>query len=207
MPVKKSKERRPYKSNARAAAAEDTRARIIAAARDLLAGGKDSPSFSLDAVARVADVTRLTVYNQFESKRGLLEAIFDDTARKGGLHDLQSVLADADVDRAIQRFVSVFCRFWSAHGSVFPKFSAVAKLDDEISASLKQRSERRRQALKVLIRRMSPAPRKPDDLVDLLYSLTSFELFDSLSVRNRSATAIEAMIQQLVTDAIRRSTS
>jgi AcrR family transcriptional regulator len=205
MPVKKAKERRPYKSNARAAAAEDTRARIVAAARDVLAGGKDSPGFSLDAVARAADVTRLTVYNQFESRRGLLEAVFDDTARRGGLHDLRSVLADADVDRAMQRFVNVFCRFWSAHGSVFPKFSAVARLDDEISASLKQRTERRRQALKVLIGRMSPAPKKPEDLIDLLYSLTSFELFDSLSVRNRSAAAIEAMIQQLVADAIRRS--
>src|SRR4030081_3921181 len=107
MPVKNSS--RLYRSPQRAAAAEETRARLVAAACTLLRGGKDSPPFSLDAVARQAGVTRLTVYNQFQSKRGLLEPVFDDLAQRGGLSELPQVFAEADPDKAIRRFVTVFC--------------------------------------------------------------------------------------------------
>ena len=34
---------------------------------------------AIDAVARQAGVARMTVYYQFESKKGLLEALLDDT--------------------------------------------------------------------------------------------------------------------------------
>jgi AcrR family transcriptional regulator len=187
----------------REAAAGETRARIVDAARTLLAGGKDVPAFSLEAVAREAGVTRLTVYNAFESKRGLLEGVFDDMARQGGLFELPSVFAEPDTDEALSRLVSTFCRFWAYHGKVLPKFSAVAKLDDEIAQSLKQRSERRRQVLTVLIGRIASG-QDQTDLVDVLFALTSFEMFDALSVRRRSDKAVEALIQQLVVDSLKR---
>jgi AcrR family transcriptional regulator len=187
----------------REAASDETRARIVAAARTLLAGGKDVPAFSVDAVAREAGVTRLTVYNKFESRRGLLEAVFDDMARQGGLFELPSVFAEPDTAKALNRFVAVFCKFWASHGKVLPKFSAVAKLDDEIAQSLKRRSERRRQALTVLVGRLV-AGQDQAELVDLLFALTSFEMFDALSVRQRSDKAVQALIQQLVDDSLKR---
>jgi len=195
--------RKPYRSEVREAAADQTRARIVDAARTLLAGGKDVPAFSLEAVAREAGVTRLTVYNAFESKRGLLEAVFDGMAREGGLFELPSVFTEPNTEKALSRLVSVFCRFWASHRKVLPKFSAVAKLDDEIAESLKQRSERRRQVLTVLIGRMATG-QDQTDLVDVLFALTSFEMFDALSVRRRSDTAVEALIQELVDDSLKR---
>jgi AcrR family transcriptional regulator len=195
--------RKAYHSEVRKAAMDETRARIIAAARVLLTGGKDVPAFSLDAVAREAGVTRLTIYNTFESKRGLLEAVFDDAARQGGLLELPSVFAEPDVTKALLSFVSVFCRFWASHGKVFPKISAVAQLDDEIAHSLKHRSERRRQALTVLVGRMVSGQDQAE-LVDVLFALTSFEMFDALSVRRRSDKAVEALIRQLVGDLLKR---
>src|SRR3954471_21348866 len=117
MPVK----RRSYKSEARALAASETHARILEAARELLSGGKNMPAFSLDAVARRAGVTRLTVYNRFESRRGLLEAVFDDTAQRGGLFELSSVMSNPNLDEALRKFVAVFCGFWAANGSLFSK--------------------------------------------------------------------------------------
>src|ERR1700737_510031 len=172
MPVKRIT--RPYRSPHRAAAADETRARLVAAACPLLGSGKNSPAFSLDSVARQAGVTRLTVYNQFQSKRGLLEAVFDDLAQRGGLSELPLVFAEADPDKAIRRFVTVFCRFWAAHAAMLPKFSAVTKLDDEVAASLLARSERRRHALTVLVGRLTAEDEsKNADLVDLLFALTS----------------------------------
>ncbi len=203
MPVKNDP--RPYRSPVRDAAADETRARIIAAARTLLGGGKDLPAFSLDGVARQAGVTRLTVYNQFESKRGLLEAVFDDMAQRGGLFELQAVFAEADADQALRRFVSVFCHFWATHGAVMPKFHAVIKLDDEIATSLNERAERRRPALAVLVKKLMPGTGKANaDLIDVLFALTSFEMFQALSVRNRSAKSVETLVYSLVKQAVDR---
>jgi AcrR family transcriptional regulator len=42
-------------------------------------------AFSLESVAAAAGVTRLTVYKQFGSRGGLLEAVFDRLARAGRL--------------------------------------------------------------------------------------------------------------------------
>lgn len=203
MPVKSGP--RPYRSPVRAAAADETRARILAAARTVLGGGKDLPAFSLEGVARQAGVTRLTVYNQFESKRGLLEAVFDDIAQRGGLFDLPTVLAEPDAELALRRFVSVFCRFWAAHDTVMPRLGAVIKLDDEIAASLKLRTERRRQALTPLVGRLLDVDTKASaDLVDVLFALTGFEMFEALRVRERGAQAIEALLQDLVAQTVAR---
>jgi hypothetical protein len=97
---------------------------------------------------------------------------------------------------------SIFPLFVSRE-KVFPKFSAVAKLDDEIAQSLKQRSERRRQALTVLVGR-NASGQDQAELVDVLFALTSFEIFDALSVRRRSDKEVEALIQQLVDDLLKR---
>lgn len=205
MGVKGKSTRKPYRSELRDAAADVTRTRIMAAARRLLTGGKDLPAFSLDAVAREAGVTRLTVYNQFESKRGLLEAVFDDIAQRGGLFELRSVMADADVMSSLRRVVAVFCRFWASHDRTLAKLAGMTKLDRDIAASLKQRTERRRRALTMLVQRL-PRVREPADLVDVLFALTSFETFEALCVRQRSAAAVEALIWQLVEDSVRSYT-
>jgi len=42
------------------------------------------------------------------------------------------------------------------------------------------------------------------ELVDVLFALTSFEMFDALSVRRRSDKAVEALIRQLVGDLLKR---
>jgi AcrR family transcriptional regulator len=205
MSVKRKTSRKPYRSDRRDAAADVTRTRIVAASRRLLTGGKDLPAFSLDAVAREAGITRLTVYNQFASKRGLVEAVFDDIAERGGLFELRSVMADADVMSSLRRVVAVFCRFWASHDRALAKLAGMTKLDRDIAASLKQRTERRRQVLTVLVERL-PRVRQPADLVDVLFTLTSFETFEALSVRQRSAAAVEALVWQLVEDSVRSYT-
>src|SRR5215831_5930300 len=103
---------RRYRSAVREAAANATHARIIAAARTLLGAPKGITGFSLDAVARKARITRLTVYNQFGSRRALLEAVFDDMAARGGLHRIPGAMASADAHAALRQIVAIFCDFW-----------------------------------------------------------------------------------------------
>jgi hypothetical protein len=88
---------------------------------------------------------------------------------------------------------------------LLPKFSAVTKLDDDVAASLLSRTERRRHALTVLVSRLNvDDERKKPDLIDLLFALTGFDMFWALSVRNRSAESIEALIQDLVEQTMKR---
>src|SRR5713101_2771674 len=79
----------------RAAAAEN-RERVIKAAARSLREDASIASFSLDAVAKAAGVTRLTVYHQFGSRRGLFEAVFDEIARQGGLAEIPDAMAMSD---------------------------------------------------------------------------------------------------------------
>jgi len=131
--------------------------------------------------------------------------VFDDIAERGGLFELRSVLAEADAMASLRRVVAVFCRFWASHDRVLAKLAGMTKLDRDIAASLKQRTERRRGVLTVLVKRLARG-RAPDDLVDVLFTLTSFETFEALSVRQRSAAAVEALIWQLVEDSVRSYT-
>src|SRR5207248_3082979 len=74
---------RPYRLGRRKPAAQRTRARVLRAARELLTARAGAEPFSVEAVARQARVARMTVYHQFGSRRGLLEALFDSFAAGG----------------------------------------------------------------------------------------------------------------------------
>src|SRR5256714_15100932 len=86
---------RPYVSSVRTAAAAAKRDRVIEAAARSLREDASIARFSLDTVAKAAGVTRLTVYNQFGSRRGLLEAVFGDIAPRGGVHEIGRALGVA----------------------------------------------------------------------------------------------------------------
>jgi AcrR family transcriptional regulator len=73
--------RRPYQQTARAAAAEDTRRRIIQAFVARLSTTWFD-EITLDAIAQDADVTVQTVVRRFTSKEGLLQAAAEEMGRE-----------------------------------------------------------------------------------------------------------------------------
>src|SRR5947209_669870 len=87
---------RPYRLGQRQAATELTRARILNATRALLMSSNGYSHFSIDAIARQADVTRMTVYHQFGSKTGLLEGLCDSLAVSGGMEQLATAFRQAE---------------------------------------------------------------------------------------------------------------
>src|SRR4030088_439727 len=95
--------RRAYVSSVRTAAAAEKRDRVVEAAARSLREDASIARFSLDNVAKAAGVTRLTVYHQFGSRRGLLEAVFDDIARRGGLAQIPDAMAMSDPRAALDR--------------------------------------------------------------------------------------------------------
>src|SRR5947207_1168573 len=187
---------RRYVSSVRTAAAAAKRDRVIRAAARLLREGASIASFSLDAVAKAAGVTRLTVYHQFGSRRGLLEAIFDEIARQGGLVEVAEAMAMPDPRAALDRQVEIFCAFWSSDPAVGRLHEAMAT-DPEFAQALIERNERRRTTIDVLIRRIAgkiASARARQDAVDMIFALTSFAMFAMLS-RDRSADNVRKLIK------------
>lgn len=200
---------RPYRSPRRAEAAAQTRERIVAAAAAVLAGPGAAGSFSLDATAKAAGVTRLTVYNQFGSRRALLEAVFDDRARRAGLHRIGEAMADPDPRAGLKRLVAVFGDFWNFERDVTERVHAESTGDPEFVAALRARNERRRDALAILVRRMAKGRPLPDtvtkDLVDVLFALTSYGFFAALASPDRTTEAAAELVATLAEAAVVRA--
>src|ERR1700732_2517273 len=96
---------RPYQLGQRQAASDQTRARILAAARALLMAPDGYSRFSIETVARQADVARMTVYHQFGSKLGLLEGLCDSLAASGGMEQLATAFRLADPLLALREYL------------------------------------------------------------------------------------------------------
>src|SRR5438045_7802158 len=105
---------RPYRLGQRLMATEQTRARILTAARELLLTSDAFTGFSIDAVARQADVARMTVYHQFGSKIGLLEALSDSLAAHGGMEQLANAFRQPGPYKALDEYIRVFGQLWQS---------------------------------------------------------------------------------------------
>ncbi len=193
---------RPYRLGQRQATIEQTRARIIAAARELLVASNGFSGFSIDAVARQADVARMTVYHQFGSKIGLLEALSDSLASRGGMEQLATAFRRSDPLEALDAYITVFSHFWDADRLVMRRLRALAALDPDFEQVVHARDEWRREGLRVITRRLvekygQPAPEAYDEVVNILYTLLSFEYFDTLAGPTRSPEEVAPVVQQL----------
>jgi AcrR family transcriptional regulator len=196
--------RRKYVSRVRTAAAEAKRRQVIEAAAAFLRREPLS-AFSLDTVAKSAGVTRLTVYNQFGSRRGLLEAVFDYLATQGRLERIPEAVVDPQPRRGLERLAEIFCEFWGGDPAVGRLHDAMA-MDSELAQALGERNERRRRDVAALVERLpqsgTDAARRKD-AIDLIFALMSYPMFRLLS-EGRSPDEICTLIRATCDQALAR---
>jgi AcrR family transcriptional regulator len=196
---------RPYQPVERQRVIDAGRERIVAAACELL-DADDDESFSIDAVARRAGVARMTVYNQFESKAGLLEAIFDRIAERGAFGQMAALFKGRpDPLTAFDAMIALFGRFWTENRRVHRRLRSAAMDDPELAAALSARNERRRQVITELLRRLGTAhvsPLPATELTNVLFVLTSFQTFDALAGEGRTPSEVTPLVQRLMRLAI-----
>jgi AcrR family transcriptional regulator len=194
---------RPYNLGRRQDQIAQGRRQILDASRALLGDTSGYAAFTVEAVARRADVARATVYYQFTSKTGLLEAVCDDLADAGGLDQLGAAFTTDDPPEALRRFI-IFGQFWAADRPAMRRLRALAALDPDIHQVVAPRDQRRREGLAVLVDRLRPGlqPSKRNRAIDLLTTLTSFETFDSLAGPDRSLTTVTTDITSLALAAV-----
>ena len=200
---------RPYQLGKRQEQIDESRQRVIDAARSLLAQADSYRSFTVEAVAKQADVAKATVYYQFGSKTGLLEALCDALAAAGGMSGMSASFTDPDPAAGLRTLVGVFARFWAEDRGVMRRLRALAALDPEVGAVIARRDQRRRSALEAIVDRLLDDPehsRSPgrEQLVRTLGMLTSFETFDTFAGPDQPLAEATSEVLRLIDAALRQ---
>ena len=173
---------RAYRLGRRQPSVERTRASILAAARGLLASATGG-TLSVGAVAREAGVSRLTVYNRFGSRAGLLDALAPRP---------EPVPADpaGDPTDLLRQRISRACSSWSADPALY-RHLPIRDRHGELEWD------------RMLAERLADADRlRPGCSIkearDVIGVLTAFETFDRLQQDGRrTAGAVADILMRL----------
>jgi AcrR family transcriptional regulator len=168
---------RPYRLGRREAAVDRTAAAILDAARTLVAAGP-AAGVSVGAVARRAGVSRITVYNRFGSRAGLLRAIVPQP-RTG-------TAEASDPREALRLHLGDVCAQWAAGPALYRNLPTTSEHADR---DLEHR----------LVERLADADAlRPGcslkEAEDVLVMLGSFVVFDGLYKDGRRTPAAVAEI-------------
>jgi len=189
----------------RDAAVDALRAKVLSAARSLLAEPAGS-ALSIDAVAARAGVARSIVHNQFGSVAGLVEALWDELAAHGALAELPRAFERSDARAVLDEFIAIFGRFFDAERLVIRRVKGLAAFDRELARELRVRDEHRRAGLRRLTKQIAARGGivEPGELdaIDVLFTLTAFETFDALAGPERSILDAVPAVQALVRRAL-----
>ena len=176
---------RKYTQQARAAAADETRRRILDAMRDRLRAAP-SEALSIERVAQEAGVARSTVYLVFGSKAGLFEALGQDLLERTGFQRIVDAVALPDARDAVRESLRAAADVYAAERDVSRTIYSMWSLEPEAVRRAFEVVERGRAEgqLRMARRLADEGYLHPDvtveEAADILWVITSFETFDQL---------------------------
>jgi AcrR family transcriptional regulator len=166
---------RPYRLGRRQPAVDQTVRAIASAARELVSE-QPSSAVTVSAIARRAGVSRITVYNRFGSRDGVLEAL---AASPTAL-----LPAHGDAREALRAYLEGCCSRWAASPALFRHLPLPS---DEAAAHEVRELAERLAAADAL--RPGCSLREAEDVIG---ALSSFAVFDRLHRDGRRAPAAVA---------------
>jgi AcrR family transcriptional regulator len=191
---------RAYPKRERKHVVDAGRDKILAAAADVL-NLDDVGAFSLDAVARRAGVTRMTVYNHFGSKGVLLGEVFDLLVERDAFSGMPTLFEAKNLGGALDTFVGMLGRFYDDNRALMLKMVGVAGLDADLDRVLYEKNLRRRRGLEAILSHFG-APKRPaverSELVDTLDVLLSFHTFNSLAGPDRTPAEVVPQVRRMI---------
>ena len=164
--------------------AEETRARIVAAVRELLVEGTYHES-TVEEVADRAGVSRATLYQHFASRLDLVDAICDTLAIHPALLAIREAIGTDDAVQALSRTITNSIVFWSSEDAVFAAIYGVAEIDPGARNFVERQRADRRGELERLARNLQRGKCLPPGTTQrralaLLMVLTSYETYREL---------------------------
>jgi AcrR family transcriptional regulator len=145
----------------------------------------------------------MTVYYQFASKTGLIEAVFDSLAIvRRGVERLVAALAFADAADTLDSFVRTFADVWQEDRLVIQRLAGLAALDPEFSSVWHSRESRRRDGMRQIAMRVAAARGRRDALdveaaTAALYAIVSPEGFEAIAGSRRTFQKVAPLVHQL----------
>src|SRR5205807_7090105 len=119
---------RAYRARRRSTRSEETRRRIMAAVRELLAEGAFHES-TVEQVAERAGIARATLYQHFRSRLDLVDAICDTFDENPALLAVRRSVELPDPEAALAETIANCVRFWSSEDAALSQLYGVVAVD------------------------------------------------------------------------------
>jgi AcrR family transcriptional regulator len=187
--VREKPSKRPYHLGLRQKSIDRNRAQILRAARAVFSKAGFHGA-GLEEVALRAGVSRKTVYYQFGSKMGLLEALVSELETSVAQPGRIQIIIQQSGRRAVLDYFAEVGKFWGRNHEIMRVLHGVAATDADARKVLDRHDLARRKRLTTFVERLA----RRDELrqnwtssraVDLLWLLSSFASFDQLVERSR----------------------
>jgi AcrR family transcriptional regulator len=181
---------RPYRLGRREETVQRTKETILEATADLL-HATGIRGVTIEAVARNAGVSRVTVYDHFQHKAGLLEALAWWTFAQHDIDRVRRARLQANVRAALVDFVQENARFFDAVGPRGRAILKTAGTDPDAAAVLQTTYfDARRGAIRELVDRLDRSHEldpawQPERAVDAIMIITSLEAFETVTEHGR----------------------
>ncbi|HEV8699175.1 MAG TPA: TetR/AcrR family transcriptional regulator [Candidatus Limnocylindrales bacterium] len=184
---------RSYVQRRRAESRAETRARILASARELIPPA--GTSLPVTAIARHAGVAVQTIYDQFGSKGGLLIAVIGDVQDSFGLFkSFGRVFQSLDGEEAMRRMIAATVDFWGQAWPYLEFLLRARRVDPVVTREMEFIDRLRHAHYWAIAKRIEDEGRVRDGrsadwAADQAFSLTIPNVYEELAVRRSWTTA------------------
>jgi len=199
---------RSYTQRLRAEKSTQTRAAILAAARELF---PEVNELGVELIARRAGVSVPTLYSHFESKGKLLSAVVGEISREAGLFaGFERVWRCRDGESALRTMLETTFRFWHRAWNLVEFGLRMRRTDPELGAHFDRLDESRVGHLVVICRRLAQEGRlnagtSPARAARVAFAMTTPYVYEALVVDGGLAlSAAERIAAGAALDAILR---
>lgn len=195
--------KRRYHSEVRQAAARETRAAIVTAARVLFAE-RGYAATSIDAIAREAGVAVPTVYAVFGSKRAVLLAMNDAIDSDARVGDMRAAFAPGTSIEAQRKAVArFFTQLFTRGGDVIEAARGAGAADPELRGLVADGTARHRREATRVASAWARAGALRDGLsareaADTLAAITSYPVYADLKAAGWSARKYERWLEEAI---------
>lgn len=196
---------RSYRMVERARSVERTRAAILDAAGRLFASERYA-HVSLDDIALGAGVSRGTVYHQFGSRQGLIEALTTATEERAGFARVLAAAEQQDPASSLLGTCTELVSFVHDTAPLFDNLRALAQLETDLRQMVERKDAARRQLMDEVVSRVARADglRVPSDRARaIVAALSSYEALRELLVASPSVSAAQDHVRWSVEQLLR----
>jgi AcrR family transcriptional regulator len=185
---------RAYTTRRRPGRTERTRERIVSAVHELLGEGTFHES-TVEQVAERAGVSRATLYQHFNSRLELVDAICDTLGFNPALLAIRESIGLPDIEQALDETFANTVKFWSSEDRVLSQLYGVVAVDPAAQAFVDRQREDRRGEITRLARRLRRKGLSERAAFSTLMLLTSYDTFRELRLAGLSDRELTKTLQ------------